>query len=162
MVSSMPIGDFLYWMQLNLTHPDLNCFTLSVLVYLDIHISESEVQVGYQMTTLFTQISRKSRTPVIIRTHWGWVTNIYISNITIIGSDNGLWPGRCQAIIWTNAWILLIGLLGTNFSEILIKNRIFSFKKMLLKMSSGKWRQFCFGLNVLMFVSSFIHLQMKI
>ena len=29
--------------------------------------------------------------------------------LTIIGSDNGLSPGRCQAIIWTNAGILLIG-----------------------------------------------------
>ena len=29
--------------------------------------------------------------------------------LTIIGSDNGLSPGRRQAIIWTNAGILLIG-----------------------------------------------------
>ena len=54
-------------------------------------------------------------------THWGRVTNIYVSNLTIIGSDNGLSPGRRQAIIWTNAGILLIGPLGTNFSEILIQ-----------------------------------------
>ena len=41
-------------------------------------------------------------------THWGQVTN-YVSNLTIIGSDNGLSPGQCcQAIIWTNAGILLI------------------------------------------------------
>ena len=33
-----------------------------------------------------------------------------------IGSDNGLSPDQCQAIIWTNAGILLIGPLGTNFS----------------------------------------------
>ena len=37
----------------------------------------------------------------------------------IIGSDNGWSPGLCQAIIWTIAGILLIGPLGTNFSEIL-------------------------------------------
>ena len=37
----------------------------------------------------------------------------------IIGSDNGLSPGRRQAIIWTNAGILLIETLGTNSSEIL-------------------------------------------
>ena len=53
-------------------------------------------------------------------THWGWVTHICICNLTPIGSDNGLTPGRCQAIILTNAGILLIGPLGTNFSEILI------------------------------------------
>ena len=38
-------------------------------------------------------------------THWGRVTHIYVSNLTIIGSDNGLSPGRRQAIIWTNAGI---------------------------------------------------------
>ena len=40
-------------------------------------------------------------------------------NLTIIVSDNGLSPGRRQAIIWTSAVILLIGTSGTNFSEIL-------------------------------------------
>ena len=53
-------------------------------------------------------------------THLGRVMHICVSNLTIIGLDNGLSPGRRQAIIWTNAWILLIGPLGTNFSEILI------------------------------------------
>ena len=43
-----------------------------------------------------------------------------ISKLTIIGSDNGLSPDRCQVIIWTNAGILLIGPLRTNFSEIFI------------------------------------------
>ena len=82
-------------------------------------------------------------------THWSWVMLICVSKLTIIGSDNGLPPGRCQAIIWTNAGILLIGPLGTNFSEILIKIHTFSFTKMHLKMSSGKWRPFCLGINVL-------------
>ena len=47
----------------------------------------------------------------------------------IISSDNGLSPGRRQVIIWANAGILLIGPLGTNFNEILIKIQIFSLKK---------------------------------
>ena len=51
-------------------------------------------------------------------THWGRVTHICVSKLIIISSDNGLSPGRRQAIIWTNAGIMLIGLLGTNFSEI--------------------------------------------
>ena len=42
--------------------------------------------------------------------HWGRVTHICVGNLTIIGSDNGLSPNRRQAIIWTNARILLIGL----------------------------------------------------
>ena len=82
-------------------------------------------------------------------THWGRVTHICVGKLTIIGSDNGLSPGRRQAIIWTNAEILLIGPLGTNFSENLIGIQIFSFKKMHLKMSSAKWRLFRLGLNEL-------------
>ena len=83
-------------------------------------------------------------------THWGRVTHICVSKSTIIGSDNGLSPGRRQAIIWTNAGILSTGPLGTNFSEILIEILTFLFKKMHLKMSSAKWRPFCLRLNVLL------------
>ena len=77
------------------------------------------------------------------------VTHMCGGNLTIIGPDNGLSPGRRQAIIWTNDGILLIGPLGTNFSEFLIGIHTFSFKEMHLKMSSAKWRPFCLGLNVL-------------
>ena len=75
--------------------------------------------------------------------------HICFGKLTIIGSDNGLVPGLRQAIIWTNAGILLIGPLGTNFSEILTGIQIFSFKNMHLKMSSAKCHPFCLGLNVL-------------
>ena len=82
-------------------------------------------------------------------THWGRVAHTCVDNLTSIDSDNGLSPGRRQTIIWTNTEILLIGLLGTNVSKILIGIQTFSFKKMHLKISSGKWRPFCLGLNVL-------------
>ena len=68
---------------------------------------------------------------------------------TSFGSDNGLSPDRRQAIILTNAGILLIGPLGTNFSEIVIEIHTFSFKKMHLKMSSAKRRLFRVGLDEL-------------
>ena len=48
------------------------------------------------------------------------MTHICVGKLTIIGSDNGLSSGRRQAIIWTNAGILLIRPLGTNFSEIVV------------------------------------------
>ena len=48
------------------------------------------------------------------------MTHIYVSKLTISGSDNVLSPGRRHAIIWTKDGILLIGPLGTNFSDILI------------------------------------------
>ena len=92
-------------------------------------------------------------------THWGRVTHIYVSKLAIIGSDNGLSPGRRQAIIWTNAGILSIGPLETNFSEIYIQIRTFSFMKMGLKVSSVKWRLFCLGLNVLNVASGCFYLQ---
>ena len=82
-------------------------------------------------------------------THWGRVTHVCVRKLTSIGSDNGLSPSRRQAIIWTNAGILSIGPLGTNFSEISIEIQIFSFKKMHLKMSSAKWRPFFLRLDVL-------------
>ena len=69
------------------------------------------------------------------------MTHICVSKLTIIA-------GR-QAVIRTNAVLLLIGALGTNFNEILIKIHTFSFKKIHLKMSTGRWRPFCLCLNVL-------------
>ena len=77
------------------------------------------------------------------------VTHICVSDVTSIGSNNGLSPGRRQAIIRTNAGILLIRPLGTNFSEFFVEILIFSFKKMRLKVSSAKRRPFCLGLNEL-------------
>ena len=93
-----------------------------------------------------------------VLTHWGRVTHICVSKLTIIGSDNSLSPDRRQAIIWTNAGLLLIGTLGTNFSEILIEILTFSFKKMRLKVSSAKRRPFCLGLNVLVACHILCHL----
>ena len=75
-------------------------------------------------------------------THGGRVKHICVSELTIIGSDKGLSPGRSQAIVWTNAGILLIGPLETNVSENLIAIYTFSFKTMQLKMSSAKWGPF--------------------
>ena len=83
-----------------------------------------------------------------VLTYWGRVAHICVGNLTIIGSDNDLLPNRRQAIIWTNAGILLIDLPGTNFSEILIEIHTFSVQKTHLKMSA-KWRLFRPGLNVL-------------
>ena len=75
--------------------------------------------------------------------------HVCVSIWTIIDSDNGLSLGWHQAIIWTNAGILFIGRLEANFSGILIEIYTFSFKKMHLKMPSGKRRTDCVGLNVL-------------
>ena len=79
--------------------------------------------VSNQQSLLYVPLWRSSfqvsRFPL---THWDRLTNICVGKLTSIGSDNGLSPGRSQAIIWTSAE---------------------SFKKMHLKMSSAKWRPFC-------------------
>ena len=82
-------------------------------------------------------------------TQWGRVTHICVSKSTIFGSDNGLSLGRYQAIILTNAGLLSIGTLGTNFSEILSEIHTFLFRKRHLKMPSGNGGPFCLSLSVL-------------
>ena len=74
------------------------------------------------------------------------MTHIWVSDLPDIGSDNGLSPGRRQAIIWTNAGLLFIRTLGTNFSEILseifIQENVF--ENLVCEMAS-----ICLGLNML-------------
>ena len=57
----------------------------------------------------------KERMKSVNLTHWGRVTHICVSKLTIIASDNGLSPDWHQAIIWTNGGILLMRPLWTNF-----------------------------------------------
>ena len=70
---------------------------------------------------------------IINLTHWGQMTHMCVNKQTIIGSDNGLLPGQRQAIIWTNAGILLIGPLGTNVSETSVKFIHFHSRKLVWK-----------------------------
>ena len=77
-------------------------------------------------------------------THWGRMTHIYVSKLTIIGPDNGLSPDWRQVIIWTNAGILLIGPLGTNCSGnsyIFIQENAFEnvVQKMVAILSRPQW-----------------------
>ena len=76
------------------------------------------------------------------------MTHLYVNELTIIGSENGLAPDRCQAIIWTNVGILLIETMEKNFSEFLIEIHALHLKKKL-KMLSGRWQPFCLRLKVL-------------
>ena len=126
--------------QLNLEHTNFNEILFEIQKFC---IQENAFQ---NVVSKGTAILSQSQWTL---THWGRVTHTCVSKLTIIGSDNGLSPSQRQAIIWTNAWILLIRPSGTNFSKILIAIDVFSFKKMHLKMSSAKWRPSCIGLNVL-------------
>ena len=86
---------------------------------------------------------------ILCLTHWGRVMHICVSKLTSIGSDTGLLPGRCQAIVWTNAGILLIEPWGSTFRGILIESETFPFKKTGWQVLSAKWRPCCLSLNVL-------------
>ena len=98
------------------------------------HMTTPDHRVWDKWPTFCRRYFRRFEFPL---THWGRVTEICVSKPTIIGSDNGLSPGRRQAIIWTNAKVLWIGPMGINFNDILIEIYSFSFTKMHLKMSFG-------------------------
>ena len=85
-----------------------------------------------------SHIIRYHNIPPVFLNHWGKVTYICVSKLNI-ASNNGLSPGRRQAIIWTSAGILWIWPIGTIVSEMLIEMHPLSFKSMHLKMSSSKW-----------------------
>ena len=136
-----------YWFKITTASPmgpmsEATELYLSFLDKLYLHIIWVMVSLLLSHWNLINPISA-------VLTHWGRVTHICVFNLTIISSDNGLSPGRRQTIIRTNAGILLIGPLGTNFSEIFFGIQVFSFKKMHVNMSSAKWRPFCLGFNVL-------------
>ena len=94
-------------------------------------------------------------------TYWGRMSHICVSKLGYLW----LSPDGRQAIIWTNAEILLIEPLEMIFSEIFFEIYTFPFKKMHFKMSSGKWRPSFLGpnqLKILIFFSrswwmSFMH-----
>ena len=76
-----------------------------------------------------------------VLTHWGRVTHIWVTKLTIICSDNG--------IIWTPAGISTIRSLGTNFNEIISQIHAFALTNKNFKMSSTGLQQFYLGPNVL-------------
>ena len=88
----------------------------------------------------------------LVLNHWGGVTHICVGNLTIIASDNDLSPGRRQAIIWTNAGILLIEPLGTISMQLPSKFIHFHSRKCIWKcrqeygghnVSTSMCRRFC-------------------
>ena len=103
MVEKDILGHYTQW------YPPMHDFNKNIFVHLLLllqtvyHLAMFSLSVRYQL----------------IEAKW----HIYASvNKAIIGSDNGLSPGRRQPVIWTNDVILLIGPLATNFSEILYQN----------------------------------------
>ena len=84
-----------------------------------------------------------------VLTRWGRVTHVCVCNLIMTGSDNGLSPGRRQAIIWANAEMLLVEPWATNFSDILIEIHTITFGKFLWICQQQIDGHFVSGLNVL-------------
>ena len=102
---------------------------------------EKVLALAQQQTLCLTANDGNLNRPFVITAfeelaHSGQVTHICVSKLTIIISDNGLLPGRRQAIIWTNAGILLTDPLETSISETVIEIYTFSLTKMHLEMLS--------------------------
>ena len=72
------------------------------------------VTIINMMTTIISKLKQHMHYPHAVLTKWSRVTHMCVRKITIIGTDNGLSPGRRHAIIWTNALSFLIRPLGTN------------------------------------------------
>ena len=99
-----------------------------------------------------------------VLTHWGRVTHICVVKQTIIGSDNGLSPGRRQAIIRTNAGILSIGTFGTNLRNFKWNSCIFiqgnAFENVVWKMAAILSRPQCVKThNYVQFVHNFTDME---
>ena len=76
------------------------------------------------------------------------MTLIRVGKITTIGSDNGLSPGRRQAIISFSAGILLIGYIRINFSEIISDKSYVSIKGNALQNVVYGMMAICLDLNL--------------
>ena len=106
----------------------LKCL-LKYITGMDVDIHFLLVQIMY---IYLWQLPSNSNRNSISLTPVGRVTHVCVSTLTIIGSDNGLSPGRCQTILWTNR-VLLIRTSVTNFSETFSEIHIFSFNKCIWK-----------------------------
>ena len=116
------------------------------------HLPESNLTASAQ-ATLYNEFQNYTFTwlpylPVAnVLTHWGRVTHICVSKLNSIGSDNALSPSHHLNRCWNIVNLTLGNKLPWNVYR---NSYIFIKKNLYLKMSSGKWRPFCPGLNVLM------------
>ena len=78
-----------------------------------------------------------------IPSRWDRVAHICVSKLTIIDSDDGLSPGRRQAIFWTNAGILLMGHLGNSNRKSYFFFKKIHFKNVVWKMAAILSRPQC-------------------
>ena len=97
---------------------------------------------------------KPDRNMILCLTHWSRVTHICVSKLTNIVSYNILSLCRYQAKPLSEP--ILIRIIGAKCIEIWYEIHRFSFKKMCLKISSAKWRQFVSAQFINHFVANHI------
>ena len=121
------------------------------------HFSHKLFQIGdkirgTKLPTVITKLTFLHSDWGRVTTQWwrSWPLHICVSKLTSIGSDNGLSPDRRQAIIWTNAGILLIGPLHGSRLQWNLNRNLYRFiqENAALENIVWNWRPFCLGLNV--------------
>ena len=117
--------------------------------------TQSQFPAAYLLSTYMSE----GVTSIVRLTHWGRVTHICVNKLTTISSDNGLPPGRRQAIIWTSAGILLTSFDAWGQNSMKYQSKfIYSHSRKCIW--TAKCRPFCPSLNVLRVfetASSFIY-----
>ena len=115
--SIKPVLRIIFCIVLQLCRKFLNTFLKYTSSIIKIQFIKPETKMFKIYMYIYTcrSITNIQRRPLFLDlTHWGRLTHICVSKLAIISSDNGLSPARRQAIIFTNAGILLTGPLGTN------------------------------------------------
>ena len=90
-------------------------------------------------------------------THWGRVTHICVGNLTIIGSDNGLPPGRRQAITWTKCWNIVNWIPRNKYQWHFNRNSYNFIQENAFENVVCEMASICLGLNLLKHVNTVLH-----
>ena len=129
---------------------NLTIWTFYILVVSQTNLHKNSAEYFPQQVNNVINTTHPTCTQGFIHvTNGSRVTHICISKLTIIGSDRGLFPSWHQAIIWTNAWILLIWPCGTYFNGFFEQYSYISIQENALENVVWKWQPFSLALNVL-------------
>ena len=133
---------FVWRFLLSILVPVTNVMSASIVLLYSMYFSES-----FHVSTWPNLVGSTHLYSISVEALSNSLRHICVGDLVTIGLDNGLSPGRRQAIIWIYAVIVLIGLFGNKLQWNLIWNRKFPFKKMHLGMSAAKRWPFWLSFN---------------
>ena len=128
-------------------HWDLVVFTLRAISQKMLKISVLDMSLIITHSRLHPHLPWASEL-----THWGWVMHIHISELTIIGSDNGLFVAWLALSHYLNQCWNIINLTLRNKLQWNVNRNSYIFsQENTFENAILKWQPFCLGLNVLKF-----------